>query len=226
VPDQGCYKDEPWGGRQKNYAAMITRMDADLGRLFALLEELGIDEKTIVFFTSDNGPNPPFIETFDSNGPFRGVKRQLYEGGIRMPMIVRWPGQVPAGETSDFVWTFTDFFPTAAALGGIEPPGDLDGMNVLPALRGEKQNAHDHLYWEFHDPFHQAVRKGEWKGIRFGTEEPIELYNLAVDRGETTDVAKDHPEIVAAMKSIMNEEHVDSVYWPLVEHPKRKAKKK
>ena len=146
VPDQGPYEDEPWGDTQKNYAAMITRMDADLGKLFALLEELGIDEKTIVFFTSDNGPNPPFIETFDSNGPFRGVKRQLYEGGIRMPTIVRWPGKVPAGATSDFVWTFTDFMPTAAAL--------------------------------------------------------------------------------AAMESIMNKEHIDSVYWPLLEHPKKKAKKK
>ena len=215
IPDQGLYKDEPWDDRFKNYAAMITQIDSDLGRLLDLLKELGIEEKTIVFFTSDNGPNKPFLKPFDSNGIYRGIKRQLYEGGIRMPMITRWPGTIPAGGTSDFVWTFTDFMPTAAHLAGIEPPDGMDGFSVLPTLLGRQQDAHDYLYWEFHDPFHQAVRKGKWKGIRFGTKKPMQLYDIAEDPSETTDKAADHPEVVAALSAIMDEAHTDSVYWPL-----------
>jgi len=226
VPSQGEYEKKSWSEKSKNYAAMITRMDSDLGRMFALLEELGIDDKTIVFFTSDNGAEAPFVKTFGSNGPFSGTKRQLYEGGIRVPMIVRWPGRIPAGETSGFVWSLTDFMPTAAALAGIEPPGDLDGKSVLPALLGKKQEAHEFLYWEFHDPFQQAVLLGDRKGIRFGTKEPIRLYDLSADRGETKDIAREHPEIVARMESIMNSEHVDSIYWPLVEHPKKRNRTK
>lgn len=226
IPDQGLYKNRPWSERIKNYAAMVTQIDKDVGRLLDLLKKLAIDEKTIVFFTSDNGPNKPFLERFDSNGGYRGLKRQLWEGGIRMPMITRWPGTIPAGEVSGFVWSFTDFMPTAAELAGIEPPDNMDGMSVLPTLHGRKQENHDFLYWEFHDPFHQAVRQGDWKAVRFGTKEPMQLYNIKDDPGEKADAAAHHPDLVAAMSDVMKKAHTDSPYWPVQEHPRKGRKNK
>jgi len=222
IPSQGIYADKKWTEKQKNYAAMVTLLDTDLGRLLDLLKELKIDEHTIVFFTSDNGPNKQWLQHFDSSGPYRGVKRQLYEGGIRMPMIVRWPGKVPAGKTSDFAWTFADFMATAAELAGTEPPKKTDSMSVLPTLLGRKQEPHKHLYWEFYSPFHQAVRIGNFKGVRYGTKEPIELYDLASDPGEKKDIAEKHPKICKQMAAIMRSEHADTPYWPT--HERRKAK--
>jgi len=178
VPDNSAYAEQPWEERVKNYAAMISLMDKDIGNMFALLKELGLDENTIVFFTSDHGPNPPFIKPLESNKPFRGVKRQVLEGGLRVPMIVRWPEKIKAGTTSDFVWAFWDVMPTLADLAGQPAPKGIDGISVLPTLLGQSQKPHEFLYWEFYSPFQQAVRIENWKGIRVGTSEPIHLYDL------------------------------------------------
>lgn len=219
VPDNSDYADQPWPEKVKNYAAMITLMDRDIGRLLALLEELGLDENTIVFFTSDQGPNPPFAKTIQSNKPFRGTKRQVLEGGLRVPMIVRWPQKVKAGIVNDFVWAFWDVMPTLAELAGIPTPGETDGISVLPTLLGKPQKAHEFLYWEFYSPFQQAVRLDDWKGIRLGTDSPIHLYDLKNDITEKQNVAESHPEIVKKMKRIMETEHESNPYWPPVAVP-------
>jgi len=219
VPDYGIYKHEDWPDQQKGHAAMITRMDRDVGRLLAKLKALGLDEKTLVIFTSDNGPHkeggadPDF---FDSNSPLRGIKRALYEGGIRVPMIARWPGRVPAGSRSDHVSAFWDMMPTFAELAGAQMPERTDGISMVPALLGkaDRQQRHEFLYWEFWEQGgKQAVRAGDWKAVRVGVHRnpdgPIELYNLKTDPGEETDVADKHPDIVAEMAQRMKAEHVD-----------------
>jgi len=220
--DPACafYKDKPWSQQVKNYAAMITQIDRTVGKVMALLEELDLDEQTIVFYTSDNGPNSPFVKPLGSAGPFRGIKRQLYEGGLRAAMAVRWPGRVPAGATSDFVWDMRDFFPTACDIAGAEAPNHLDGVSVLPTLLGKTQDPHDHLYWEIHHPFQQAVRMGPWKAIRFGTADPIALYNLEADPGESRNVANDHPQIVRRIEQIMDTSRTETPFWPAVEQGK------
>ena len=220
VPDYGPYADEDWPEPQKGHAAMITRMDADMGRLLDRIDSLGLGENTIIFFTSDNGPHaegqadPTF---FDSNGPLRGTKRALYDGGIRVPMIVRWTGHVPAGTTNDYVGYGGDFMATAAALAGTTPPDSLDSISLVPTLLGndDEQAEHDYLYWEFYEQgSRQAVRMGPWKGIRqpmFTGE--IELYNVEDDLGEETNVAAEHPDVVEQIKAIMEEAHVESPLW-------------
>ena len=217
-PAYARYADRPWPQQVRNYAAMVTRADRTVGRLLDLLAELDLAGNTVVFYTSDNGPNEDFAEVLDSNGPFRGIKRDLYEGGIRAPMVVRWPGHVPAGRTSDFVWDMRDFFPTAVALADAQIPDHVDGVSVLPALLGRSQPERDHLYWEYHSPFQQAVRKGQWKAIRFGTEEPVALYDLAVDPEEAHDVAGRHPDVARALARIMDTSRTPSRYWPARAH--------
>lgn len=224
VPDNSLYADQPWPEKVKNYAAMISRMDQDIGELFALLKELNLDKNTIVFFTSDHGPNLPFIKPLESNKPFRGVKRQVLEGGLRVPMIVRWPEKIKPGTVSDFAWAFWDVMPTMADIGGLVPPKEMDGFSVLPTLLGEKQEPHDFLYWEFYSPFQQAVRIKNWKGIRLGTEEAISLYDLNVDPGERTDLAEEHPVMVALIEKIMAQEHQPSPYWPTVAKASKSAR--
>jgi arylsulfatase A-like enzyme len=212
IPSDEPYAGQDWPQNEKNFAAMVTRLDTDVGRLMGRLKELGLDDDTIVFFTSDNGPhregghNPDF---FDSRGPLRGIKRDLYEGGIRVPMIVRRPGVVPAGKTSDHVWAFRDFLPTAARLAGAETPEGLDGLSVLPALRGEKVPEHAYLYWEFQERGGaRAVRMGDWKAVRFAAKNgATELYNLRDDAGETRDVAAAHPDVVARLDAVMESAH-------------------
>ena len=206
VPSYGPYAEKDWPEQEKGFAAMITRLDGDVGRIVALLEELGIAENTLILFTSDNGPHregghdPDF---FNSNGPLRGIKRDLYEGGIRVPMIAYWPGRIEPGSTTDHPSAFWDFLPTACELAGIAPPENIDGISYLPTLLGRtnQQKAHDHLYWEFKGK--RAVRKGEWKAVRPAADAPVELYNLEEDHGEEPDVSDEHPDIVARMKSII-----------------------
>ncbi len=192
------------------FAAMVSKLDADVGRVMETLQKLGLDRDTLVIFTSDNGPHkeggadPDF---FDSNGPLRGYKRDLYEGGIRVPTIARWPGQIKAGSRSDHISAFWDFLPTCAEVAGMDAPAS-DGISYLPALLGKEQKAHAALYWEFHEQGgKQAVRMGPWKGIRLGCkanpEAPLELYHLDKDIGETTNIAADHPDIVRKMERIM-----------------------
>ncbi|MEW6357386.1 MAG: arylsulfatase [Planctomycetota bacterium] len=230
VPSYAPYDDKPWPAPQKGHAAMITRLDRDIGQIFALLKELRIDEKTIVFFSSDNGPHceggatPDF---FDSNGPLRGIKRDLYEGGIRVPMIVRWPGRIKAGTVSNQVWAFWDFLPTAAELAGAKPPDGIDGISMLPALLGKQQKQHDYLYWEFHERgTAMAVRMGKWKAVRPLPKTPIELYDIEKDIGEEHNVADQHPDVAASAAEIFGTERTESDYFPLREYPPKRNKKK
>jgi len=211
VDPRGHYADQPYP--RTTFAAMVSRMDRDVGRIMRLLKELGIDERTIVFFTSDNGGQTrggPDLEFFKGNGALRAGKGYLYEGGIRVPMIVRWPGKVKAGTVSDFVWAFWDVMPTLAELAGVRINHRIDGLSVVPTLIGEeraghKQRKHKFLYWE--QPrgkeLMQAVRMGDWKAVRASMTAPLELYNLAEDIGEKHNVAAEHPDIVAAIENYL-----------------------
>jgi arylsulfatase A-like enzyme len=216
VPDLGEYAGKDWPDPSKGHAAMITRMDAGIGRLLDLLKELNIDGRTIVFFSSDNGPhreggNDP--EFNNSNGPLRGIKRDLYEGGIRVPLIVRWPGRIKPGRQTDHLSANWDFLPTCAGLAALPEPEGIDGISFLPVLLGQKQKAHSYLYWEFFEEGgKQAVRMGRWKGVRLnadaGPDGPIELYDLETDLGEQTNLADRHPKIVRQICEIMKAAHV------------------
>jgi len=222
VPDQGIYADMLWPRIEIDKAAMITRLDSDIGVLIQLIRDLGIDNKTLVIFTSDNGPHreggvdPAF---FNSSGPLRGRKRDLYEGGIRVPMIAWWPGVIQAGTVSDHISAFWDFLPTACQLANVELPPGIDGISFVPELSGSIQPKHDYLYWEY--PMgvgRQAVRYGNWKGIipnRINHRDVMELYDLSTDIGETTNVAEEHPDIVLSIYGMMEQAHVRSVYFPL-----------
>jgi len=221
VPSDAPYSQEDWPQQEKNKAAMITRLDADIGKLLATLTRYKLDTHTVVFFTSDNGPHkeggvdPKF---FRSSGPLRGIKRDLYEGGIRVPMIVRWPGKISAGAVSDQVWAFWDFLPTAAEMAGARSPAGLDGISMLPALLGQRQtNQHASLYWEFHERgSKQAVRMGDWKAVRLELGKPLELYNLKADLGETNNLAAQHPDIIAKIEGYLRTARAESERWPLL----------
>jgi len=228
VPDLGIYKNAAGlTATEKIFCAMITRMDRDIGRMMDLLKELGLDENTIVFFTSDNGPARIWgRDKFKSSGRQRGKKRQVYQGGVNEPMVVRWPGKVPAGRTCDFRWVFYDVMPTVAELAGIEPPKNIDGMSVLPTLLGKTQRPHDHIYWEFYSGFQQAVIIGDLKGVRHATKGPMELYNLKTDRAERNNLASRYPELVSRMTGIMAKEHTDDPHWPVVVQPRKKGGKR
>lgn len=198
------------------FAGMVAFLDEAVGRVLDRLLELGLDDDTLVFFSSDNGPHfegGADPEYFDSNGPFRGGKRALFEGGIRTPQIVRWPAAIAAGSTSDLPTAFWDFPATALELAGGEVPASFDGVSIAPTLTGAgQQRRHDYLYWEFHEQGgKQAVRIGRWKGIRRGCKQDadaaIELYDLDRDIGEATDVAADHPEVVARIAAAMTAAH-------------------
>jgi arylsulfatase A-like enzyme len=219
VPSDAPYSNERWPQVEKDKAAMITRLDTDIGRLFQKLRELKIEDNTVVFFTSDNGPHqeggvdPKF---FQSGGPLRGIKRDLYEGGIRVPLIARWPGKIKPG-VSDLPAAFWDFLPTAAELAGAKAPAHIDGISLLPTLRGQPQtNQHAFLYWEFHERgFQQAVRMGDWKAVRLKVGQPLELYNLQTDLGETTDVAGQNPGVVAKIEAYLKTARTESELWPI-----------
>jgi len=225
VPSLEPYADKDWPEPQKGHAAMITRMDGDVGRLMAKLKELGLDNDTLVMFTSDNGPHkeggadPTF---FNSSGPLQAYKRALYEGGIRVPMIARWPGRIKAGSVSNHVSAFWDFLPTCCELVGVKAPEGIDGISMVPTLLGRpgEQREHEFLYWEFHEQGkRQAVRMGDWKGIRQNVAKnpdgPIELYNLKNDIGEKNNVAVRHPGIVAKIEECMKTARTPSENWPL-----------
>jgi len=207
VPSDAPYSNEPWPQVEKNHAAMITRLDGDVGKLLARLRELDLERNTIVFFSSDNGPHKeggadPFF--FQSAGPLRGFKRAMYDGGIRVPMIVRWPGKIPAGTVSDAVWAFWDVLPTLAALAGHSPPAGVDGIDISAALLNTPQPRHDFLYWEFHEGgFKQAVRVDDWKAVQLVRDKPLQLFDLKSDIGERHDVASDHPDIVAKIEAYL-----------------------
>ena len=201
-------------------AAMITHLDTNVGMLVDQLDELGLTENTIIFVTSDNGAQGgPYVgdtvEFFNASGGLRDTKGSMYEGGLRVPMVVRWPGQVPAGRVNDeFYWSFPDVMPTFAELAGGEPPEGIDGVSVVPALRGKRQPPKEFLYWELGSaeyadapPTRQAVRLGEWKGIRDARDAPLELYNLAIDPAEQREGAAANPETGRRIERIMTREH-------------------
>lgn len=219
VPSEYPYSKEPWPETARKFAAMVTRMDRDVGKLMALLQDLGIDDNTMVFFTSDNGPHSEGgheASTFNSSGPLRGIKRDLYEGGIRVPMVVRWPGKIRPGTVSDQPWAFWDAMPTFAEAAGVKPPQGIDGVSMLPTLLGRGQkNDHEHLYWEVHEgDFKQAVRFGGWKAVRTSPSRPVELYDLKADLGETRDLAAERPDVVRRAEEILKRAHVPSTHWP------------
>lgn len=210
------------------YAAMISHMDRNIGLLMAQLEELGIADDTLLIFASDNGATYTGgvdAEFFKSVGELRGLKGDLFEGGIRVPFIARWPGQIKPGTTNDHISAFWDMMPTFAEITGAELPEDVDGISLLPALTGKPQKAHEALYWEFNAKAYGgqvAVRMGDWKGIKRGilihkrgrgkTDKPnqIQLYNLVKDPGEKNDLAAQYPEKVAEMEKVMQREHTPS----------------
>lgn len=219
VPDLGVYKDESWPEDAKTFAAMVTRMDAHVGQIMALLKELNLDQKTIVFFTSDNGSAKRWDGIFDSCGPLRDKKFSLYEGGIRCPMIVRWSGKVPAGAVSETAWYFADFLPTAARLANTRVPVPVDGIDVSGLVLGKNQALPDRfLYWELPEgdskPLRQAVRWKEWKALRRGHDAELELYNLHSDISETSDVSSKRPDDVATILGFLRTARRPSPHWP------------
>ena len=197
------------------YAAMITRMDRGVGQIMTLLQRLNLEKNTIVFFTSDNGAQGgggPDLEFFKGNMHLRGAKGMMYEGGIRVPMIVRWKGRIEPNTGADFPWYFADVMPTLAELTGCgdHVPSTVDGISVLPTILGEeamgrKQQAHEYMYWELGSGkrIRKGLRMGNWKAVRMDPAKPIELFDLATDESETTDVADQNPQVMAKIKNIL-----------------------
>ncbi len=235
IDDVGQYAATDWTPLQKNYAAMVTRLDSDIGRLLALLKEVRLDENTIVFVAGDNGssfaPTSELGRHFNQAGNgLRGFKRELYEGGLRQAAIVRWPGKVPAGRVSDEPWAFWDFFPTAVELAGGRGEKSFaltsfkpDGLSLVPFLRGGPAPKREYFYWELHEQQSlQAVRFGDWKGVRNGPSSPIELYDLKADPGESKNLAGEKPELVARAEALMKAAHKEDSNWPLRDRPARK----
>lgn len=208
------------------YAAMVGQLDRQVGEIISKLEELGLTENTIIIFASDNGPhqeggNDP--DFFRSNGGKRGYKRDLYEGGIKTSLIVKWPGKTKAGTQTDHTSAFWDFLPTLAEIVGEKTEGKIDGISFVPILKGESgQKQHAYLYWEFVElGGRQAIRKGDWKAVRLNVKKdrnsPTELYNLKNDPSESMDVASSHPELVREMGMLFEEAHVPNPIFKLFE---------
>jgi arylsulfatase len=224
---KGKWPDPPYDGKKGYiphthpracYAGMVTRMDKDVGRIMALLKEFDLDENTLVIFTSDNGPTyagGADSDFFESAGPLRGLKGSVYEGGIRVPYIARWPGRIKAGSTSDHISAFWDFLPTCCELIGEEPPEDIDGISMLSTFLGQhrKQKKHQYLYWELRGQ--QAVRMGKWKALRRKPDMKIELYDLDKDIGESRDVAGEYPDVFAEIAEIFKTGRTGSEIFPL-----------
>lgn len=217
VPDLGEYADKPWPEAEKRKAAMIARLDSQVGALLDTLREQGLDDNTLVIFSSDNGPHregadPEFL---DSNGALRGIKRDLFEGGIRVPLVARWPGQIAAGATPNLPAYFPDVLPTLAQIVGTKLDAPTDGLSFLPTLRGQKlQPRHDYLYWEFYEKGGtRAVRLENWKAVRVPFDGPLQLFDLSADASETRDVSAMQPTIVRRMEEIMKAAHVPTTRY-------------
>jgi len=221
-PGDKGFRDGSYGTQPEvhaAFAAMVTLLDKQVGEVLDKLKELGLDKNTIVIFSSDNGPHQEGgadPDYFDSNGPLKGYKRDLYEGGIREPMIVRWPGKIHAGSKTDLISAFWDVMPTLAELAGIKTPEKIDGISFLPTLLGkEGQKQHNYLYLEFHElAGRKALRKGNWKLVKYNIQNPKlskeELYNLAKDPGEQNNVAALNPELVKELGALMDSARTES----------------
>jgi arylsulfatase A-like enzyme len=225
-PAWAIYKDEPWSEQARRYAAMVSMVDRQVGEVLALLKTLQLEENTLVLFCGDNGGNDYFTDPEHRRGihganlnpltkeEFRGRKGMLYEGGLRIPMMARWPGKIAAGQVSDLLWYFPDVMPTVAELTGATTPQDIDGLSIVPELLGEeaagrKQAQHKYLYWEIGQQ--TAVRMGDWKAIRPKSNAPWELYDLAADISEATSVADSHPDVLKRMIEFATEAHEPAV---------------
>lgn len=221
VPDYGPYADRDWPAQDKGQAAMITRLDGHVGRLLDALREHGLAERTLVVFTSDNGPHNESkhdVGRFNPSGPLSGIKRSLTDGGIRVPLIAWWPGKVAPGVESPHVGYFGDWMATAAELAGTEAPENTDSLSFAPTLLGQihKQTRHEWLYWEFHEGgFKQAaLYRGRWKGIRSGNPDaPITLYDLDRDIAEKINVAAQHPEIAETIGAYLQAARTELPDW-------------
>jgi len=217
IPDCGIYKDKAWPKERKAYAATITLLDEYVGRIMQKLKDNGIDKNTIVLFTSDNGPvlESEFTSFFNSNGLLRGGKNDLYEGGIRIPLIVRWPGKVTAGTNTMHISAFWDFMPTACDLAGVKAPKNSDGISFLPILLNKQQRQHEYLYWEFMEYGEkQAIRKGDWKAVR-NYSGKVELFDLSTDISEQNSVTEKYPEIAAELNELMKTARTKSELFPI-----------
>ncbi len=235
VPDQGIYANEAWPATARNHAAMVTRLDRDVGALLDHLKKLGLDERTLVMFSSDNGPHreggPDYDPAFfNVSGPLTGLKRSLTDGGIRVPFLARWPGKIRAGTVSDHPSYFGDLMATWAELGGAKAPEKLNSISLVPTLLGRgTQPKHPHLYWEFYEQgVSQAVLiDGRWKAIRLRSlSAPVQLFDLHNDIGEKTDVAAKHPALVARAVEIFTTDRADNEFWKLTAPAPAAAKKK
>jgi arylsulfatase A-like enzyme len=219
VPSMEPYQNRDWPDVEKSFAALVSRLDRDVGTMLQALSSAGLARNTLVIFASDNGPHAEGnhkADFFQSRGPLRGIKRDLYEGGIRVPMMARWPGRIRSGQVSDQVVAFWDMLPSLCEAAGIDPPGGLDGAPLLPALLGEKTIEHRPLYWEFHERhFLQAVRWGDWKAVREGKAGKPELYNLKSDLGEQHDIATQNTEAVQTAARLMDQLRTDSPRFPV-----------
>ena len=208
VPTDAPFSGESWPQPEKNKAAMIARLDGYIGQLLEQLQKLGLTNNTVIFFTSDTGPQtnggvgPKF---FQSAGPFRGIRGDLYDGGLRVPMIAHWPGKIPAGQVSDFPCAAWDFLPTATDIALIQSPTNIDGISILPALFNQIQtNRHESFYWKLQSRDEaQAVRMGDWKVMRSKADAPLELYNLKTDPGETNNVAGKNPDVIKKFERLL-----------------------
>jgi arylsulfatase A-like enzyme len=207
------------------FAGMMTKLDEDVGRLMDLLLELGIDDNTVVMFSSDNGPHQEgghMPDFFNSSGDLRGHKRAVYEGGVRCPMIVRWPGKIQAGAVTDHISAHWDVFPTLCELAGAPVPDGLDGISLVNTLAGKGQQKHEYLYWEFHEQGgKRAVRfgpDGRWKAVQLnlnktGPDAPVELYDLSQDPAEQTNIAKNNRERVEQAKKYFQAAHTENEHF-------------
>ena len=229
VPSDEPYSHEPWPQVERNFAAAVTLMDASVGRLLATLDAEGLSASTLVLFTSDNGPHSEGGHDalfFGSSGGLRGAKRELYEGGIRVPSLVRWPGVVAEGRVSDTSWAFYDVMPTLAELAGLSRPPGVDGISIAREILGGPQGRRDSMYWEYRltERFTQAVRIEQFKGVRHTVLDtsaprarfvplPIEIYDLEQDPGETRDVSAAFPRLAGDLESVMERSHLDSNEW-------------
>jgi len=224
-PGSEGFREGPYGTQPESHAAfvaMVTLLDKQVGEVLAKLKELGLEKNTLVLFSSDNGPHQEGgadPDYFDSNGPLKGYKRDLYEGGIRVPMIAFWEGKIIAGSKSEHVSAFWDVLPTLAELTELPTPENIDGISFLPALLGKEQKQHEYLYWEFHEKGgRKALRKGDWKMVQYDVFDPekttTELYNLANDIGEENNLAAENPEVVIELQQLMDSARIDNINFP------------
>jgi arylsulfatase A-like enzyme len=226
IREKELYSDKGWPEAERKHAARITLLDREIERLLKRLEKDGELENTIIFFTSDNGPTIEGHdhEFFNSNGVLRGHKRDMYEGGIREPLIVYWKDKIEAASISRHPSAFYDVMPTLAELAEINPPEVTDGISFLPELLGKEQRKHEYLYWELqlmtvrpriNKGFIQAARTGKWKAVRYGADSPLELYNLETDISEQQNLANEFPEITRKMDEFLKTARINNEYYPL-----------